>query len=126
MPADHGFRGATDALVHVCTYEFVDFRIFKFWIFGFSDFPNFGISVFQILEIGEIFEKIWKNKGGVKIHLSQAKLSFGTPKGVITARKKSHSAIRNAFSTFSGFLNSLTLGFFYFELLVEKVQINQY
>ena len=74
-----------------------------FGILGFSDFSNFGISVFQILEIGEFFEKIWKNKGGVKIPLSEAELSFGTPKGVITARKKYHSTKIIYFSTFFGF-----------------------
>ena len=74
-----------------------------FWIFGFSDLPFFGISVFEILESGEIIEKIWKNKGGVKIPLSEAELSLGTPKGVITARKKSHSTKTNVFSTFLGF-----------------------
>ena len=71
-----------------------------FWIFRFSNFQNL---VFQILEIGEIIEKIWENKGGVKIHLSEAELSFGTPKGVITARKKSHSTKINVFSTCSDF-----------------------
>ena len=64
---------------------------------GFSDFPSFGISVFQILEIGEIIEKIWKNKCGLKIPLSEAQLSFGTPKGVINARKKSHPTKTNVF-----------------------------
>ena len=72
---------------------------------------NFEFSNFQFLEFRffifwrlEFCFLIWKNKGGVKIPLSQAKMRFGTPKGVITARKKSHSTIINAFSTFSDFL----------------------
>ena len=78
---------------------------------GFSDFPIFGNLVFQILEIGEIIEKIWKNKGGVKIPLSEAELSLGTPKGVITARKKSHSTNIHVFSTFVGFADFLIFRF---------------
>ena len=76
----------------------MEFRFFRFWRL-------------------EFFFQIWKNKGGVKVPLSQPKLRFGAPKGVITARKKSHSTIRNVFSTFSGFLNSLTFGFFKFWIL---------
>ena len=68
---------------------------------GFSDLPTFGISVFQILEIGFFF-KDRKIKGGSKLFY-QAELSFGTPKGVITARKKSDSTIRIVFSLFFGF-----------------------
>ena len=73
-----------------------------FGIFGFSTFWNFGFSDFGDWRI---FGKIWKNKGGVKIPLSQAKLSFGTPKGVITARKKSDSTKIIVFSTFFGLLD---------------------
>ena len=74
--------------------------------------PIFEELSFQILEIGDLFKQIWKNKGGgVKIPLSQAQLSFGTPKGVITARKKSHSTIRNVFSTFFGFSDFLIFRF---------------
>ena len=81
--------------------------------FDFSDFPIFGNLVFQIWEIGEIIENIWKNKGGVKIPLSEAELSFGTPKGVITARKKYHSTKTNVcFDIFRIF------GFLDFEILV--------
>ena len=69
---------------------------------GFSDFPTFGISVFQILEIGVFFFKGLKIKGGSKLFY-QAELSFGTPKGVITARKKSDSTIRIVFTLFFGF-----------------------
>ena len=81
-------------------------------IFGFSDFPIFRISVFQILEIGVGFSdfgdwrnywKIWKTKFELEMPLSEAKLSCGTPKGVINARKKTHSTKTNVFSTFSGF-----------------------
>ena len=75
------------------TYEFLDFRIFK--ILDFGDF-----QIFQLLEFR--FFRFWrldfflrsKNKGGVKVPLSQAELNFGAPKGVITAKKKSHSTIR--------------------------------
>ena len=94
-----------------------------FWTFRFSDFPIFGMSVFQILKIGEILEKIWKNKGGVKIPLSEAKFSFDTPKGVINARKKSSSTKTNAFSTFPDFRTFEFLDFKIFEILslFEKV-----
>ena len=101
------FRRPYTSLSTLRTYDFFDFQIFlifDFWILGFLDFPNFGISVFQIWEIGEIIEKIWKNKFGLKIPLSEAKLSFDTPKGVINARNKSKSTTTNAFSTFSDFL----------------------
>ena len=69
----------------------MDFQIFQFWNFGFSDFGDWS------------FFLIWKNKGGVKIPLSQAESRFGTPEGVITARKKSHLTKIIAFSTFFGF-----------------------
>ena len=55
---------------------------------------------------------MWKNKGGgVKIPLSEAELSFGTPKGVITARKRSHSTKRIVFSTFFGFSDFINFEF---------------
>ena len=58
--------------------------------------------------LGVFFFKYGEIKGGVKIPLSQAKLSFGTPKGVITARKKiefdEHTCFFDIFRIF-GFLN---------------------
>ena len=66
-------------------FEFLIFRFSNFWNFGFSDFGDWS------------FFLIWKNKGGVKIPLSEAELSLGTPKGVITARKKSHSTKKKCF-----------------------------
>ena len=65
----------------------------------FSTFRHSTIFGFSDLEIGEIIENIWKNKCGLKIPLSEAKLSFDTPKGVMTARNKSNSTKQNAFST---------------------------
>ena len=67
------------------------FRFSNFWNFGFSDFGDW-IFFFKDLKI----------KGGSKLFY-QAELSFGTPEGVITARKKSDSTIRIVFSLFVGF-----------------------
>ena len=53
---------------------------------------------FRVWEIGEIIEKIWKSKCGLKIPLSEAKLSVDTPKGVINAREQSNSTKTNVFS----------------------------
>ena len=90
----------TSVRTYVRIFGFSDFLNFGF--LGFSDFPTFGISVFQILVIGVVFLRS-KTKGRVKVPLSQPKLRFGAPKGVITARKKSHSTIRIVFSLFFGF-----------------------
>ena len=49
---------------------------------------------------------------GPKILLSQPKLSFDTPKGVINARKKSNSTATNVFSTFRHSTILLFLRFF--------------
>ena len=92
---------------------------------GFSTFSDFWISVFQILEIGEIIEKIWKNKFRLKIPLSEAKLSFDTPKGVINARNKSHSTKTNAFLAFSGIL-FFNFGFFSFWVVGGQTANNQF
>ena len=50
-----------------------------------------------------MFEKIWKNKGGVEIPLSEAELSFGTPKGVITQGKNLIRRQQMRFRHFSDF-----------------------